>query len=98
MQGAAAAPTIEINNLGGLTSCSWFKNGVNQGNVTTSLTATLADGDTFYVLASQFFGATIDYYLNGAYVTSYFDSPVAETPTFTAAAGNAYKFDCYGGA
>lgn len=97
-QGGAAAPTIEINNLGGLTNCSWIKNGVSQGSVTGTLNATLTDGDTFSVAASNFGGATIDYFLNGSYVTSYFDDPIATTPTITSAAGNAYKFDCYGGA
>lgn len=99
MQGAAAAaPTIQIVNAGDLNNCEWFKNSVSQGAVTGTTNATLADGDTFYVLASNaMIGATIDYSLNGSYVTSYSDSPIATTPTFTAAAGNAYSFTCYGG-
>jgi hypothetical protein len=98
MQNGVAAPTIQINNLGGLNGLIWNKNGVNQGSVTGTLNATLTAGDTFSVLASNFGGATIDYFLNASYVTSYFDDPVAETPTITSVAGNAYKFDCYGGA
>jgi hypothetical protein len=98
MQNGAAAPTLQINNLGGLTNCSWIKNGVSQGSVTGTLNATLTAGDTFSVAASNFGGATIDYFLNASYVTSYFDDPIATTPTITSAAGNAYKFDCYGGA
>lgn len=97
MQGGAAAPTIQINNLGGVT-VTWLKNGVSQGTVTGTLNATLTAGDTFQVSASNFGGATIDYYLNASYVTTYFDDPIAQTPTITSAAGNAYKFDCYGGA
>jgi hypothetical protein len=98
MQGAAAAPTLQINNLGGLNNCSWIKNGVSQGSVTGTLNVTLTAGDTFSVAASNVFdGATIDYFLNGSYVTSYSDNPVAQTPTITSADGNAYKFDCYGG-
>jgi hypothetical protein len=98
MQGAAA-PTIEINNLGGAL-VSWEKNGVSQGSVTTTITVTLTAGDTFRVTADEPFdaGVTIDYFLNGSYVTSYFDFTTAQTPTITSAAGNAYKFDCYGGA
>ena len=96
---AAATATIEINNLGSLDTCAWVKNGVSQGSVTTSVTATLTAGDTFLVSASNSsIGATIDYYLNGTYVTSYFDAFAAETPTITSSADNAYKFDCYGGA
>ena len=97
-QGAAAAPTIQIVNAGDLNNCEWFKNGSSQGAVTGTTNATLAAGDTFYVIASNvFLGATIDYSLNGSYVTTYSDSPIATTPTFTAAAGNAYSFTCYGG-
>jgi hypothetical protein len=99
MQGGAAAPTIEINNLGGAL-VSWEKNGVSQGSVTTTITVTLTAGDTFRVTADEPFdmGVTIDYFLNASYVTSYFDFTTAQTPTITSAAGNAYKFDCYGGA
>ena len=98
MQSSVTTATLEINNLGGLTNCSWVKNGVNQGSVTTSLTTTLNSGDTFSVAATNVStGATIDYFLNGSYVTSYTDPAIATTPTITAAAGDAYKFDCYGG-
>jgi hypothetical protein len=100
MQGtAAAAPTIQINNLGGAL-VSWEKNGVSQGSVGFSITVTLTAGDTFRVTADEPFdmGVTIDYFLNGSYVTSYFDFTTAQTPTITSVAGNAYKFDCYGGA
>ena len=99
MQGGAAAPTIEINNLGGAI-VSWEKNGVGQGNVIGTINVTLTAGDTFRVTADEPFdmGVTIDYFLNGSYVTSYFDLTTAQTPTITSSAGNAYKFDCYGGA
>lgn len=98
MQGVAAT-TIEINNIFGVI-VSWEKNGVGQGNVIGTLNATLTAGDTFMVTASNPFdeGANIDYYLNGSYVTSYFDLSIAQTPTITSAAGNAYKFDCSNGA
>jgi hypothetical protein len=98
MQGGAAAPTIEINNYGALVT--WEKNGVSQGSVGFSITVTLTAGDTFRVTADNPFddGVTIDYLLNGSYVTSYFDFTTAQTPTITSAAGNAYRFDCYSGA
>jgi len=97
-QGGAASPTIEINNYGALVT--WEKNGVSQGSVAFSITVTLTAGDTFRVTADNPFdmGVTIDYFLNGSFVTSYFDFTTAQTPTITSAAGNAYKFDCYGGA
>lgn len=94
----AAAPTIQINNLGSLSNCQWYKNGILQGSVTGTTNATLTAGDTIQVIASNpMIGATIDYFLNAAYVTSYTDPAIASTPTITSVAGNAYKFDCYGG-
>lgn len=99
MQGSAAATTatIQITNFDG-TTVTWYKNGVSQGSVPTSVTATLNAGDTFYVTNNDAFGASINYSLNGVFVTSYFNVPTATTATFTASAGNTYKFDCFSGA
>lgn len=97
MQGAAAAPTINIRNFDG-TTVTWTKNGVSQGSVAIAVTVTLTVGDTFSVTNSDAFGASIYYYLNGAFVTQYFNTPSVTTPTFTAVAGNAYRFDCFAGA
>ena len=99
--GAPATATLTIQNSGGLASVVWFKNGVNQGSVgLAGLTTTVNSGDTFYVRATAIStgaGATIDYLLNGSYVTSYFGATIATTATFTASGGNTYLFDCYGG-
>lgn len=103
MQGASApaTATLQINNLdAALSNCAWEKNGVTQASIpnNTTFDTTLNAGDTFYVYASQIFlGATIEYYLNGTFVTSYSADPIATTPTFTAVGGNAYRFDCYSG-
>jgi hypothetical protein len=100
MQGSVAAlpPTIEINNLGGV-FVTWAKNGIGQGSVITTITATLVNGDTVIVSASNPFdeGATIDYYLNTTYIASYSDISLAQTPSITCSSGNAYKFDCFAG-
>ena len=102
MQGTVpTTATINISNDGDLNTCGWYKNGVSQGTVPdlTSVSATLNAGDTFYVYASNvFFGATIDYILNGAYNSTFTGDPIAQTSTFTAAANNTYTFSCYGGA
>jgi len=98
MQGAAATTaTINITNFDG-TTVTWYKNGVSQGTVAVSLTTTVNAGDTFYVTNNDTFGATINYYLNAVFVTSYFGAPTATTATFTAGAGNTYRFDCFAGA
>ena len=97
MQGAAAAPTL-ILQLVDADSMSWIKNGVSQGSITGTQTFTLAAGDTFSVSGTTFFGTSLFYYLNGSFVTSYFGNPTATSPTLTAAAGNTYRFEAYGGA
>lgn len=96
--GAPATATLSILNEGVGGSVSWFKNGVNQGSVAVSITTTINAGDTFYVRAQDIdFGASIDYTLNGSYVTTYSGSRTAITPTFTAVGGNTYFFNCYPG-
>jgi len=100
MQGGVVVspPTIEINNFGGV-FVSWEKNGVSQGGVLFSLTATLVNGDTVLVTAGNPFdeGATIEYYLNDTFIAAYSDISIAQTPTITCSNGNAYKFNCYSG-
>ena len=99
MQGAGAptTATININNVDGVT-VTWTKNGISQGSVAIAVTATLNVGDTFSVTSSDIFGSSVFYYLNGAFVTSYFGSPSVTTPTLTAIGGNTYRYDCFGGA
>lgn len=94
---AATTATIQIVNYDG-TTVTWYKNGVSQGSVPTSLTTTFPAGTTFYVTNNDAFGASIYYYLNGAFITQYFGSPTATTATFTAVAGNTYRFECTAGA
>jgi hypothetical protein len=101
MQGGVADPTVQITNFGGI-FVSWEKNGINQGNVSqlSPVNVTISAGDTIKVIADNPFdlGVNIDYFLNGTYVTSYFDFTTAQTPTITSSAGNAYRFDCTDGA
>jgi hypothetical protein len=101
--GGATTATLEIYNnatgLGG--SMTWFKNGISQGVPAAGFTTrTLNNGDTFYLYAVDF-GASlvsIDYSLNGTYITTYTALEEVFTPTFTAVAGNIYTFTGYIGA
>jgi len=102
---AAPAPpstaTLEISNDdAALNNCAWEKNGITQASIpsNTTFSTTLNVGDTFYVYASSVsFGATIEYSLNGTFITSYSGDPVAQTPLFTTEASNIYRFSCYSG-
>jgi len=96
--GALPPPTLEINNNGGI-FVSWEKNGISQGSVPIGVDVTLSYGDTIKVIASNplDLGAIIEYYLNSAYVTTYSDTTIAETPTISTFAGGEFKFDCYSG-
>jgi hypothetical protein len=96
-----ASLTIYNDSGGGLNNCAWTKNGVTQSSIPngSNIVTTLNAGDTFTVYASSIlFGATVEYYLNGNFVTAYFGDPIATTPTLTAAGGNSYVFSCYEGA
>lgn len=103
MQGSTAGGTATINivNYDGM-DVSWYKNGVFQAGVLTTLTATINAGDTFYITGFDDSpapaGVSIYYYLNTVFVNQYFGNPSVTTPTFTAVGGNTYKFDCYQGA
>lgn len=95
--GGATTATLILQLVSG-GGMGWFKNGSYQGAITGTQTFTLNAGDTFYVGAYDFdFGITIDYLLNGTYVTSYSDPSEATTPTFTAVAGNTYRFNANSG-
>jgi hypothetical protein len=98
MQGAAATTATLILQLVDATSMNWTKNGVSQGSISGTQTFTLNAGDTFFVTSTFVFGTTLYYYLNAAFVTSYFGSPTATSATFTAVAGNTYRFEGYSGA
>jgi hypothetical protein len=98
MQGAAATTATLILQLVDATSMNWTKNGVSQGSITGTQTFTLNAGDTFLVTSTDTFGSSLNYLLNGSFVTSYFGIPTATSPTLTAAAGNTYRFEGYSGA
>jgi hypothetical protein len=98
MQGSAPTTATLILQLASGNGMGWFKNGFYEGAITGTQTFTLNAGDTFYVGAYDFdFGITIDYLLNGTYVTSYSDPSEVTTPTFTAVAGNTYRFNANSG-
>jgi hypothetical protein len=90
--GGAAATATLILQLVDATSMNWTKNGVSQGSITGTQTFTLNAGDTFFVTSTDTLGSSLEYYLNTAFVTSYFGIPTATSATFTASAGNEYKF------
>jgi hypothetical protein len=110
MQGGAAAPTLSYELFtNGITIGQFniYKNGTLYQTLTTDtslITITLNAGDTFYAtLQNSTFmqeGGTIDYFLNGSYITSYsiFTSATLTTPTGTALAGNVYKYTANFGA
>jgi hypothetical protein len=95
--GVAATATLILQKVDA-TTMSWTKNGVSQGLITGTQTFTLNAGDTFFATATTVGGSTINYLLNGSFVTSYFGSPTATTATLTASGGNTYKFEAYAGA
>lgn len=100
MQGGASTATLKYNlstsGFGG--TFTVYKNGSVLQTMTTDtalVTVTLNAGDTFYATIVSFAGTSIDYFVNGAFVTNYFDT--SPTPTITAAAGNTYQYDAYFG-
>jgi hypothetical protein len=97
-QGGAPATATLILQLVDATSMNWTKNGVSQGSITGTQTFTLNAGDTFLVTSTDTFGSSLNYLLNGSFVTSYFGNPTATSPTLTAAGGNTYRFEGYSGA
>ena len=75
-----------------------YKNGAILQTMTTDtslVSVTINAGDTFYATITCSNGATIDYFLNGTYSTSFYyvgsGAPTAST-TLTAVAGNTYKY------
>jgi hypothetical protein len=98
MQGSAATTATLVLQLVDATSMNWTKNGVYQGLISGTQTFTLNAGDTFFVTSTFFLGSSLNYYLNAAFVTSYFGTPTATSATFTASAGNTYRFEGYNGA
>lgn len=98
MQNGAPATATLILQLVDATSMNWTKNGVSQGSITGTQTFTLNAGDTFFATATTTGGSSINYFLNGSFVTSYFGNPTATTATLTAVGGNTYKFEAYAGA
>ena len=98
MQGSAPATATLILQLVDATSMNWTKNGVSQGSITGTQTFTLNAGDTFFVTSTMAMGSSLNYLLNGSFVTSYFGIPTATSATFTASAGNTYRFEGYSGA
>lgn len=76
-----------------------YKNGSLYQIMTTDtslVTVTLTAGDTFYATIVSIAGTSIDYFVNGSYVTSYFDT--SPTPTITSTAGTTYQYTAYFGA
>jgi hypothetical protein len=98
MQGGGAVATASLTlQLVNAIEMSWTKNGVFQGYISGTQNFTLNAGDTFFASAFDDAGVTIDYYLNGTYITSYSAGSLVNTPTFTAVAGNTYGFYAYSG-
>ena len=98
MQKAGVTTATIVLQLVDATSMNWTKNGVSQGAITGTQTFTLNAGDTFFATSTDTFGSSLNYLLNGSFVTSYFGTPTATSATFTAVAGNTYRFEGYSGA
>jgi hypothetical protein len=98
MQGGGVTTATLVLQLVDADSMNWTKNGVSQGAITGTQTFTLNAGDTFFVTSTSTFGSSLNYLLNGTLITSYFGVPTATSATFTAVAGNTYRFEGYGGA
>jgi hypothetical protein len=101
---AAAAPTLSYEVYAYGFTTGTFKiyiNGTLYQTMTTDtslVTVTLNAGDTFYstLQNTDAFspGGTVDYFLNGSFVTSYalFTTGLLTTPTVTSVAGNTYRY------
>jgi hypothetical protein len=98
MQSAGATTATIVLQLIDATSMNWTKNGVSQGSITGTQTFTLNAGDTFFVTSTDSFGSSLEYRLNGSFITAYFGVPTATSATFTAVSGNTYNFQGYSGA
>ena len=106
----AAAPTLSYELFtNGVTIGTFkiYKNGTLYTTLTTDTsltTITLTAGDTFYATLQNSTplqsGGSIDYFLNGSFVTTYsiFTIATLTTPTVTSAAGNTYKYTANFGA
>ena len=97
--GSKAAPstaTLELTKVDA-TTMSWTKNGISQGTITGTQTFTLNSGDTFVISCTTTGGTTLEYSLNGTFITSYTGNPTASSGTFTTAASNIYRFSAYAG-
>jgi hypothetical protein len=102
MQGGAPATAtlkydLATNGYSG--TCIVYKNGLVLQTMTSDtsvVTATINAGDTFYVTIQQPTGngCSIDYLLNGTYITGWFTlgTGVLSSSTYTASAGNEYRF------
>jgi len=102
MQGASAPATATLQYELFATGFSGTFTIYINGNVYQTMTTdtslvnvTINAGDTFYATITCSNGATIDYFLNGTYSTSFYYSgsgaPTAST-TLTAVATNTYKY------
>lgn len=108
--GNLLSSAIKMQNGGGVTtatitlqlwdadSLTWTKNGVNQGLITGTQSFTLNAGDTFFATSTGAFGTSLNYSVNGVNIANYFGTPSVSSATFTAIAGNTYKFDAFSGA
>lgn len=94
--GAVATATLELEKVDA-TTMSWTKNGIGQGFITGLQSFTLNAGDTFIITCTTTGGTTLEYSLNGTFITSYSGIPTATSPTFTTAGGNIYRFQAYAG-
>jgi hypothetical protein len=72
-----------------------YYNSTNSSGTGTLQSATLSPtSQIISAVVSDAFdeGANIDYFINGTYQTSYFDSTIAQTGDINTSAGNTYKF------
>jgi len=95
--GAVATATLQLEKVD-ISSMTWTKNGVSQGEVIGYQVFTLNAGDTFSATGLDFAGASLYYFFNGTFTTAYFDVPSVSTITYTAVAGNTYLIQGYAGA
>lgn len=104
--GAPATATLQYelitSGFGG--TFNIYKNGSLLQSMTTDtslVTVTINAGDTFYsTIQSSAGSSSVDYFVNGSYVTSYFifTTGTLTTPTITASGGTTYKYTGYFGA
>jgi hypothetical protein len=101
MQGGAPATATlqyELFANGESGTFNIYKNGTLYQSMTTNtslVSITLNAGDTFYsTIQSSAGSSSVDYFVNGSYVTSYFIATTGTltTPTITSAGGSTYKY------